>query len=69
MQAQSSGVWLKQIAPGISMTCNTNFDTIYVENKNGNNLRYLIADGIKISDIEQIENGILKTLTVGKARS
>lgn len=65
MNATAPGVWEKEIASGVRMTCNTNLNMIYVTNDNGSNLRYECPDGIYLSDIEQIENGILRALNAG----
>jgi len=61
------GVWRETILPGIIMTCDTNIDLIVVTNAYGNNITYRCEDEIKISDVEQVKNSILRT-TYGQTR-
>ncbi len=64
MNAGSSTlVWEEDLLPGFQMICDTNFNIIWVKNPRGNFVSYHCADGISISDIQQVKNSILKTCT------
>lgn len=55
------GVWMQEILPGINMICYTQINLITVSNTDGSNVRYHCPDGIKLTDIEQIQDSIIRT--------
>jgi len=56
------GIWEEEIAPGVTMICDTTHNRILIQNIHGSNLRYDFNDEeIRISDVERIKNGILRT--------